>query len=75
LGGEISRNKSVGGTILERCTTNVASASVHDAALTTVMVTKLNGAKAVKPAHRVPANRFFHLPKPARGGNQTVPLR
>ena len=31
--------------------------------------------KAVKPAHRVPANRFFHLPKPARGGNQTVPLR
>ena len=26
-------------------------------------------------AHRVPANRFFHLPKPARGGNQTVPLR
>jgi hypothetical protein len=33
------------------------------------------GAKAVKPAHRIPANRIFHLPKPARGGKQALDLR
>jgi len=55
-----------------RCITNaVSGASVITATINDTLVTSLNGAKAVKPAHRTPANKFV-LPKPVKGGDQTV---
>ena len=55
-----------------RCTTNaVSGASVITATINDTLVTSLNGAKAHKPAHRTPANKFV-LPKPVRGGDQSV---
>jgi hypothetical protein len=59
--------------IQERCVTNAFSgASVITATINDTLVTSLNGAKNHKPAHRPLANRFTHLAKPVRGGDQTV---
>ena len=63
---------SVSDPIQLRCLTNAASgASVITATINDTLVTSLNGAKAHKPAHRTPANKFA-LPKPVRGGDQSV---
>ena len=59
--------------IQERCLTNASSgASVITATITDTLVTSFNGSPAHKPAHRRLANKFTHLPKPVRGGEQTV---
>ena len=59
--------------IQERCLTNAASgASVITATINDTLVTSLNGAKTHKPAQRPLANRFTQLPKPVKGGDQTV---
>ena len=59
--------------IQERCVTNAFSgASVITATINDTLVTSLNGAKNHKPAHRPLANKFTHLAKPVRGGQQTV---
>jgi hypothetical protein len=59
--------------IQERCITNaISGASVITATINDTLVTSLNGAKNHKPAHRPLANKFTHLAKPVRGGQQTV---
>ena len=59
--------------IQERCITNaVSGASVITATINDTLVTSLSGAPAHKPAHRPLANKFTHLAKPVRGGQQTV---
>ena len=56
-----------------RCLTNASSgASVINATINDTLVTSLSGAPAHKPAHRPLANKFTHLAKPVRGGQQTV---
>jgi hypothetical protein len=61
-----------GGEIMEVCFTDAQEAYVSNAALTAEPVSSVNGAKATKPAHLRPVNRYVPWPKPLRGGTRRV---
>jgi len=61
-----------GGELMEVCFTNARSAYVSSAALTAEPVSSVNGAKATRPAHLRPGNKYAPWPKPLRGGTRRV---
>jgi hypothetical protein len=63
-----------GGEFMEVCfaNANVRSAYVETATLTAQPVTSVNGAKATKPAHLRPGNKYAPWPKPLRGGTRRL---